>query len=76
MAVNGRAFSSPRANLHWCSDEALQALRDYAETYGVGLHMHLLKTPYQQAYARRRTGTTAIQRADHGSPPRATAGDA
>jgi cytosine/adenosine deaminase-related metal-dependent hydrolase len=49
------------ANLHWCSDEALGALRDYAERYRVGLHMHVLETPYQQEYARRRTGTTAVQ---------------
>src|SRR5262249_54391832 len=48
------------ANLHWCSDEALHALRDYAETYHVGLHMHLLETPYQQEYAQRRAGTTAV----------------
>ena len=39
------------ANLHWCSDDALHALRDYAETYRVGLHMHVLETPYQQEYA-------------------------
>src|SRR5439155_27152733 len=49
------------ANLHWCSDDALRALKDYAETYHVGLHMHLLETPYQQEYAQRRTGTTAVQ---------------
>jgi cytosine/adenosine deaminase-related metal-dependent hydrolase len=49
------------ANLHWCSEAALHALKDYAETYQVGLHMHLLETPYQQEYARRRTGTTAVQ---------------
>ena len=29
--------------------------------YGVGLHMHLLETPYQKEYARRRTGMTAVQ---------------
>src|SRR2546423_8207854 len=49
------------ANLHWCSDDALHALRDYAETYRVGLHMHVLETPYQQEYAQRRTGTTAVR---------------
>ena len=47
------------ANLHWCSDDALSALRQHAEAYRVGLHMHVLETPYQQEYARRRTGTTA-----------------
>jgi 5-methylthioadenosine/S-adenosylhomocysteine deaminase len=47
------------ANLHWCSDRALEALRDHAHRYRVGLHMHLLETAYQKEYARRRTGTTA-----------------
>jgi len=49
------------ANLHWCSDEALGSLRDYAEKYDVGLHMHLVETVYQKEYARRRTGTTALR---------------
>jgi cytosine/adenosine deaminase-related metal-dependent hydrolase len=49
------------ANLHWCSDVALRALHTYAAQYGVGMHMHLLETPYQKAYAQRRTGTTAVR---------------
>ncbi len=49
------------ANLHWCSDRALQAARDHAERYRVGLHMHLLETAYQKEYARRRTGTSATR---------------
>jgi cytosine/adenosine deaminase-related metal-dependent hydrolase len=49
------------ANLHWCSDQALQALHEYAMKYGVGMHMHLLETAYQKAYAHRRTGTTAVR---------------
>ncbi len=49
------------ANLHWCSDEALLALRRMGTQYGVGMHMHLLETPYQKEYARRRTGMTAVQ---------------
>src|SRR5215472_3520178 len=48
------------ANLHWCSDAALAALRDSAEKHDVGLHMHLVETAYQKEYARRRTGTTAL----------------
>jgi 5-methylthioadenosine/S-adenosylhomocysteine deaminase len=39
------------ANLHWCSDRALQALHEYAEKYGVGMHMHLLETAFQKEYA-------------------------
>jgi cytosine/adenosine deaminase-related metal-dependent hydrolase len=49
------------ANLHWCSDEALKALGDYAAKYHVGMHMHLLETAYQKEYARRRTGTSAVR---------------
>lgn len=49
------------ANLHWCSDRALRALQEYAVKYRVGLHMHLLETAYQKEYARRRTGTSAVQ---------------
>ena len=49
------------ANLHWCSDQALQALHEYAIKYGVKMHMHLLETAYQKEYAYRRTGTTAVR---------------
>ncbi|MBI4277088.1 MAG: amidohydrolase family protein [Armatimonadetes bacterium] len=49
------------ANLHWCSDAALVAAKEYAERFGVGMHMHLLETPYQKEYARRRTGVTAVR---------------
>jgi cytosine/adenosine deaminase-related metal-dependent hydrolase len=49
------------ANLHWCTDEALHALRDWSAKYQVGMHMHLVETAYQKEYARRRTGGTAFQ---------------
>src|SRR5712691_3582853 len=49
------------ANLHWCSDGALGALRDWSAKYQVGMHMHLVETAYQKEYARRRTGGTAFQ---------------
>src|SRR5262245_23106736 len=49
------------ANLHWCSDEALEALRNWSAKYQVGMHMHLVETAYQKEYARRRTGGTAFQ---------------
>jgi cytosine/adenosine deaminase-related metal-dependent hydrolase len=48
------------ANLHWCSDTALQRLADGARQHGVKLHMHLLETQYQKEYARRRTGGSAV----------------
>ena len=49
------------ANLHWCTDGALGALRDWSAKYRVGMHMHLVETAYQKEYARRRTGRTAFQ---------------
>ena len=49
------------ANLHWCSDESLDALRAWSAKYQVGMHMHLVETAYQKEYARRRTGGTAFQ---------------
>lgn len=48
------------SNLHWLSDVALDAAaRLYAAT-GAPMHMHLLETPYQKEYARRRTGGSAL----------------
>ena len=49
------------ANLHWCSDKALVALRECAEKFRVPMHMHLLETAYQKEYARRRTNGSALQ---------------
>lgn len=48
------------ANLHWCSDETLLAIKERADKAGVPMHMHLLETAYQKEYARRRTGKTAV----------------
>jgi cytosine/adenosine deaminase-related metal-dependent hydrolase len=49
------------ANLHWCSDAALEQVRAHAERYRVPMHMHLLETAYQKEYARRRTGDSAAR---------------
>lgn len=49
------------ANLHWCSDDALESLQTYSQKYGVGMHMHLLETIYQKVYAEKRTGKTAVR---------------
>ena len=49
------------ANLHWCSDQALAALRDLSEKYQAPMHMHLVETAYQKEYARRRGGGTAVE---------------
>lgn len=48
------------ANLHWCSDEALAAFAETSEKYDVPLHMHLVETAYQKAYAAKRGGGTAL----------------
>ena len=48
------------ANLHWCSDRALDRLGQMAQRHGVGLHIHLLETAFQKEYARRRTGGSAV----------------
>ena len=48
------------ANLHPCSDRALEMSREYAERFDVPMHLHLLESPLQKRYAERRTGTTAL----------------
>lgn len=49
------------ANFQWCSDQALLQQREWADQYGIGIHMHLLETPYQQKYAQNRSNSTAVQ---------------
>jgi 5-methylthioadenosine/S-adenosylhomocysteine deaminase len=51
-------------NLHWCSDDALAAVRDLSEQYDVGIHMHLLETAFQKMYAHARTGMSAVAHLD------------
>ncbi len=48
------------ANLHWLSDDALALSAELSAKHGMPLHMHVLETPYQKEYARRRTGGSAI----------------
>ncbi len=48
------------ANLHWLSDDALALSAELAAKHGMPLHMHVLETPYQKEYARRRTGGSAV----------------
>jgi 5-methylthioadenosine/S-adenosylhomocysteine deaminase len=49
------------ANLHWCTDDGLIALKEHADRAKVPMHIHLVETAFQKEYARRRTGTTALQ---------------
>jgi 5-methylthioadenosine/S-adenosylhomocysteine deaminase len=48
------------ANLHWLSEEGLLAAGELSRSRGVPMHMHLVETPYQKVYAKRRTGGTAF----------------
>ena len=48
------------SNLHWLSDAALESAARLSEETGAPMHMHLLETPYQFEYARRRTGGSAV----------------
>lgn len=52
------------ANLHWCSDHALEAIAETSRAYNVPMHMHLLETAYQKAYAERRGGGSALDYID------------
>lgn len=52
------------ANLHWCSDDALERLAECSKRYDAPMHMHVLETAYQKEYARRRGGGTAIDYLD------------
>ncbi len=52
------------ANLHWCSDGALELLAEASERHGAPLHMHLVESAYQKEYARRRGGGTALDYID------------
>jgi 5-methylthioadenosine/S-adenosylhomocysteine deaminase len=44
------------ANLHWCSDAALEILAECSAKHDVPFHMHLVETAYQKEYAKRRGG--------------------
>ena len=62
FAGDGRiAIQLAPGNLHWCSDAALERVRQTCESTGVPFHMHLLETQYQRAYAFRRAGASAVQ---------------
>ena len=52
------------SNLHWLSDAALESAARMAEETGAPMHMHLLETPYQKEYARRRAGGSALAHVD------------
>lgn len=47
--------------LHWASDALLGRMREARERLGVGIHLHLLETPYQKVYAERLFGKTPAE---------------
>jgi 5-methylthioadenosine/S-adenosylhomocysteine deaminase len=49
------------SNLHWLSDGGLETAAHLSERTGLPMHMHLLETPYQKAYAIKRTGGSAFR---------------
>ncbi|MCA3261764.1 MAG: amidohydrolase family protein [Telmatospirillum sp.] len=52
------------ANLHWLSDAALGLAGELSTRHDLPMHMHLLETPYQKAYAAKRTGGSALAHID------------
>jgi 5-methylthioadenosine/S-adenosylhomocysteine deaminase len=60
--------SQPRVTLllcpsgpQWCSDGLLRRLREVATSYGAGLHLHCLESPYQREFGRRCYGTSTVE---------------
>jgi cytosine/adenosine deaminase-related metal-dependent hydrolase len=49
------------ANLHWCTDESLQAIFETAREAGSNVHMHLLETQRQAAFAQKNYGRSAVE---------------
>jgi 5-methylthioadenosine/S-adenosylhomocysteine deaminase len=60
----GVAIQIAPSNLHWLSDAALEQAAHLSAETGAPMHMHLLETPYQKAYAQRRTGGSAMAHID------------
>ena len=54
-----RIFISPH-NVHWCSDEMLRAMKDFAVRHGTGVHIHLQETAYQKMYGARHWGKSPL----------------
>lgn len=58
--LRGRHHLAP-ANLHWCSDDSLQMIFETARSSGANVHMHLLETKRQAAFAQAYYGRSAVQ---------------
>lgn len=47
-------------NLERASDRLLTLTAEWAQKYGIGIHLHLSETPYQKEFSRRRFGKSSI----------------
>ena len=56
-----RVLVSPQ-NYHWCDEETLQRLAQFARQRGLGIHTHLVESLYQRLYAERLHGQTPANR--------------
>jgi 5-methylthioadenosine/S-adenosylhomocysteine deaminase len=54
-----RVFISPH-NVHWCSDDMLRAIKDFAARHSTGIHIHLQETVYQKMYGTRHWRKTPL----------------
>ncbi|MBT3941898.1 MAG: amidohydrolase family protein [Chloroflexi bacterium] len=54
-----RIFISPH-NVHWCSDDYLMAIKEFATRHSTGLHVHLQETLYQRLYGDEHWGKTPL----------------
>ena len=58
-----RILLSP-ANVQWCSDDLLMAIKETAGSHDAGIHLHLQETIYQLMYGLRRFGKTPLGHLD------------
>lgn len=45
----------------WCSDKALEEIKNYALKNNMRIHMHLLETKYQKIYSQRKWGKSIVE---------------
>ncbi len=58
-----RVFISAH-NVHWCSDEMLMGVKEFASEHGTGIHIHVGETIYQKMYGTRHWGKTPLAHLD------------
>ncbi len=52
------------SGFQWCSDECLCAMQSFAEKRDLRIHMHMLETKYQRAYAQEKWGNSGVKHLD------------